>query len=544
MLKDVKIGFALVKGTNNLISVVKANKKVDYECFECHDLLVKVAGDKRKHHFRHKNASCNISRETCLHYGAKVYLKEMLEDGKQLTINIKTDVFRDTNLGKILKHANLNTNFSICSDKLYDNNCCMYELEKQIGDSKYKADLLTFTADGSIQMVWEIKVEHEIEPEKRYWLLENKIPFVELEPKESDEDDSFQFNLVSYGNINCFSQENFSLFNKEMYSIYGGEIHSHLFIIQHFKLFLDNFEEIINKSDYSPGFKEAVCKNYLEYDCAVKAAKDFLSKNDVFEFTQTNYRNGWDKDKELKNVDCVEYNKFELNRSKEGYFYFKINDNYWVDNPTCFCGEFLAELAKHIDVFGFPGKPKDKEITALRCNFFSKNLENISIKVPQNVDIPYWALNATNLSNIKFSGNGQFKVSMPNSASYNTVFNPDYKIANLFLVVKDLIDQMKEYCKIQFIVADSTKHNKRDVFGLKISGIYSVSKFNSEIIESVFKYVNKRLFAESKLNNKELGALCNSELMYWVDEESGERIKFNPEDKIEMEFIKKEVKQI
>ena len=185
MSDNIKISYAYDKERDRQISVHKAEKGKDYECLECRGILRKRGGEgttRREHFYHYKpNGICKITEETNLHNGSKLFLKECLEDGNDPIIFFKLDVLPEIKLRLILNKAKINV-FRISATDLINGLMTVNKEEDSIDGSRFVGDVVSRNVDGSIAMVWEIKVTHEIEPEKRQWLEQNKIPYIELKP--------------------------------------------------------------------------------------------------------------------------------------------------------------------------------------------------------------------------------------------------------------------------------------------------------------------------------------------------------------------------
>ena len=216
MYNEIRISYAYNPRNDKQISIAKAEKGIDYECVECRGKLRKRGGEGtcRREHFFHLNEdiNCNITGETCLHEGSKLFLKECLEDSIEPKIYFPVVNLPNSALKSILQVAGINK-FQIQMIDLLGINMLVTNLESKIDGSDYIGDLVSrYPSGDKIAMVWEIFVSHEIESDKRKWLDDNCIPYIELIPLEYSYDE-FAFEVKTFNNIEKLNINNFSLFN-------------------------------------------------------------------------------------------------------------------------------------------------------------------------------------------------------------------------------------------------------------------------------------------------------------------------------------------
>ncbi|SDO54725.1 hypothetical protein SAMN04487900_12543 [Prevotella communis] len=163
--------------------VTKENRAGHYYCVGCGGEMSAVLGDKREHHFRHKEAHC--SWESYLHKLGKLRLKERFESQKEFIIKYYVehhcDMSKGCKLEPIYKNQKCNRRELISLDlkKIYDT------CEEEVTYKGYRADLMLSSSEHpEFEPIFlEISVTHDCEPEK----LSSGIQIIEM--KIGDEKD-------------------------------------------------------------------------------------------------------------------------------------------------------------------------------------------------------------------------------------------------------------------------------------------------------------------------------------------------------------------
>ena len=515
MSDNVKISYAYDKERDRQISVHKAEKGKDYECLECRGILRKRGGEgtTRREHFFHKisNSNCNISEETNLHNGSKLYLKECLEDRKEPIIFFKTDILPDINLRLILNKAKINV-FRIFTSDLMNSLMTINEAEVSILGSNYVGDIVSRNVDGSIAMVWEIKVTHEIEPEKRQWLEYNKIPYIELRPSEY-EFDEFKYEVVSLGNIDLFKQDRFSL--NGIKEFYENEI---------------KFENKKYLKDYFNDINTKLCEQPIQitdlkwYEDLRYSLKKYLDKYKIIKIKQSYFNEKNLSKTSLERIEELEANKIFLLDSKYGKF-LTFNE-LKADSFTSLTGEFFRTLGNELGAMGlFDDK---KEFYGVMLNYFDLKLTNqnklITVKkidlnrtvgmlnlafIKYNIKSKKYEFNSDNCSQVDFpkqdndTSFDSINERIINSIQKFNKKNKRFKIKNLFfkeqtnlscngensyfsapaVLLKKTLEELKNNgVRIEIIIQKSTNGSEL-VTGFQLSNIYSISKYNTFIEE-------------------------------------------------------------
>lgn len=163
--------------------VTKDNRAEHYYCVGCGGEMSAVLGDKREHHFRHKEAHC--SWESYLHKLGKMRLKQRFETQKEFVIKYYVEHYCDKSKGcklePIYKDKKCNCRELITLDlkKLFDT------CEEEVTYKGYRADLMLSSKEHPEHepIFLEISVTHDCEPEK----VASGIQIIEL--KIADEKD-------------------------------------------------------------------------------------------------------------------------------------------------------------------------------------------------------------------------------------------------------------------------------------------------------------------------------------------------------------------
>ena len=515
MSDNIKISYAYDKERDRQISVHKAEKGKDYECLECRGTLRKRGGEgttRREHFYHYKpNGDCKITEETNLHNGSKLFLKECLEDNKDPIIFFETDVLPDIKLRPILNRARINI-FRISVIDLINVLMTVNKAEDSIDGSNYIGDVVSRNVDGSIAMVWEIRVTHEIEPEKRQWLEQNKIPYIELKPSEY-EFDEFKYEVISFGNIDLFKQDRFSF--DEIKEFYENEIKFEN------KKYLKNYFKDINTKLREQPIQIMDLKWYEDFRNSVKK---YLDKFRIITIKQNYYNE--------KNLSKSSNDRFEELKAKDislilgKYSPYLIFKGIKTDSFTNLTGEFFRILGNELGAMGlFDDK---KEFYGVMFSYLDLKLNNqnklITLKeidlnktigmlnfafIKYNMKSKEYEFNSGNCSQVSFpkqdniisfdsineriinsiqkfnNKNKQYKIqNLAFNENANLSFNGErtYFSAPAALLKKTLEELKNNGVKIEIIIQKSTDDNEL-VTGFRLSNIYSISKYNTFIEE-------------------------------------------------------------
>ena len=163
--------------------VTNDNRAEHYYCVGCGGEMSAVLGEKRDHHFRHKEAHC--SWESYLHKLGKSRLKERFDTQKEFLIkyyvDYKCDKSEECKLQTIFGNNRCNRRELVSFDlkKIFDT------CEEEVTYKGYRADLMLSNSEHpEVEPLFlEISVTHDCEPDK----LSSGIRIVEL--KITDEKD-------------------------------------------------------------------------------------------------------------------------------------------------------------------------------------------------------------------------------------------------------------------------------------------------------------------------------------------------------------------
>lgn len=163
--------------------VTKDNRAKHYYCVGCGGEMSAVLGDKREHHFRHKEAHC--SWESYLHKLGKIQLKQRFDTQKEFVIKYYVEHHCDKSKGcklePIYRDKKCNRRELIAFDlkKLFDT------CEEEVTHKGFRADLMLSSKENPERepIFLEISVTHDCEHEK----LASGIQIIEL--KITDEKD-------------------------------------------------------------------------------------------------------------------------------------------------------------------------------------------------------------------------------------------------------------------------------------------------------------------------------------------------------------------
>lgn len=156
--------------------VTKENRAEHYFCIGCGGEMSAVLGDKREHHFRHKEAHC--SWESYLHKLGKMRLKQRFETQKDFIVKYYVehhcDKSRGCKLEPIYKDKKCNRRELLVFDLKKEFDTC----EEEVTYKGFRADLMLSSKEHPERepVFLEISVTHDCEPEK----LASGIPIIEL----------------------------------------------------------------------------------------------------------------------------------------------------------------------------------------------------------------------------------------------------------------------------------------------------------------------------------------------------------------------------
>lgn len=330
---SVKIEYA--QWEDILIHISKVtDEKVAYSCPFCSGKLIAKRGQINRHHFAHdKDADCSASSETILHFNAKHYLQQLCTNKtKQEKVHFEFQLGEHSDLIKRVS--------SILNGERYDTSlltilefyfCMNPQVEYTVGN--YRADVF-LESERNYGMVFEIFVSHEMEPEKRAFLRENKIPFLELIPiplKKS----GYQFLIHTYFLPNFFTDKVTQTENKLK------------------ALFFNEFKDEYQKRERAPFEKKEITQFKLQ---AVKALQRDIQSVDFYKWLQSK------KETKVSTVTTQVYNSvIERKEIFQDIMYFtnkdetrslKVNDKryYVAANYQNLLYDVILKLCKTCDI--------------------------------------------------------------------------------------------------------------------------------------------------------------------------------------------------
>lgn len=158
----------------NIEDIKKVNRAPKYFCIGCGSEMSAVLGDKREHHFRHKEAAC--SWESYLHKLGKKKLKERFETCKDFIIRYVKEYIceksQECKLANYTQKCNRRELYQINLKELYDT------CQEEVVYKGFRADLmLSHSKYPEREPIFlEISVTHDCEQEK----LASGIKIIEL----------------------------------------------------------------------------------------------------------------------------------------------------------------------------------------------------------------------------------------------------------------------------------------------------------------------------------------------------------------------------
>lgn len=164
--------------------VTKENRSYHYYCVGCGGEMTAVLGDKREHHFRHKEAHC--SWESYLHKLGKTKLKQKFDTQKEFVIKYyveyRCNISDECKLGHIFKDNKCNIRRELIKrDLKKEFDTC----EEEVTYKGYRADLMLSSKEHPERepIFLEISVTHDCNPEK----LKSGIKIIELKITEEND---------------------------------------------------------------------------------------------------------------------------------------------------------------------------------------------------------------------------------------------------------------------------------------------------------------------------------------------------------------------
>lgn len=329
---DIKLSVAKVIETDNLIHVSeRLPVGATLCCPFCNYPVSKKAGSVRRHHFSHKAGSdCNVSAETLLHEGAKVYIFNKLETKQPFEISINVAFLKDSLAKELLLKLNLSS-ISIKSTDILSEPYHFNEIEKAI--QSIRPDVVSYkNSIKDAPFAWEVYVTHEIEPDKKEYFASQSIPFIELIPSEFGQND-YSFVLHDYHGTELLNYD-----SKLMHCIY--ELNKRL-IFNEFKELIES-EYIIDQIDFNTRSHKANLTK-LQVDNISKINKVDINKykdsvsldiaqsfNKVF-ITSLKMEGVWEK-------------VTELNYVKGLYGYSVVINGNYIDSPIRMLSRIYEDL--------------------------------------------------------------------------------------------------------------------------------------------------------------------------------------------------------
>lgn len=472
--QTVKISYAYDTERDCLISVAKAVKGKDYECPGCRSMLRKKAGEQRREHFFHtKPSDCSISYETSLHFGAKLFLKERLTDCLPVEIYFPTSILPNNEFKHLLAKEEVEK-IQVPVNRLIQIPLCVHENEVAIDSSRFKADVVSRSPQQQTVMVWEIMVTHEIDSEKRRWLLDNRLSYIELKPSEKGFDE-FAFEVASYGNLDCLKPEAFKL--ASLLDVYQKELNekfSWLYIRQ----FLDNINDLVFDQLIENTNKALFDVSYKLPD-HVEDSRAFFAREKSFEI-----KHDYCKGKMPAEFRYERLQRITLKPTKYDPAPW-FNEKYWANSPLTLCGEFFVKFSKKIDAM-IASVDDSGRLVSARASMFTSDFRQVCIHVSetetegvsQMLNLEFLVFDKTN------PADPHYRIEFPECEEGDVIEQPDARLAfPTGLFVKFLADLM-QIAQIDLIIGRNEK-GYENVYGLKIEGVYSIKAFNLEVRKSV-----------------------------------------------------------
>lgn len=144
--------------------VTKENKSNHYYCIGCGGEMSAVLGNKREHHFRHKEAHC--SWESYLHKLGKLRLKQLFDTQESFKIKYIAEYHCEKAVDCKLAYVNKCNifDFNEVDLKRYYDTC-----EEEVTYKGFRADLMLSSKEHPERkpIFLEISVTHDCEPQKR-----------------------------------------------------------------------------------------------------------------------------------------------------------------------------------------------------------------------------------------------------------------------------------------------------------------------------------------------------------------------------------------
>lgn len=213
----------------NLISIQEyINKKASYFCPHCKEEVIARKGSIRQPHFAHKaDSNCSASEETILHFEAKHYIAAQLSSKEsEISFDIPLSGYIPA-LSTLSKELGIKNSTVISLKeiaKFYNINDAV--VEKMIQGGLFIADVLGTDVKGYKQLVIEIFVNHENEIEKREFLQQNQIPYLELSPYYN-QNGQLAFNLHDFhlpGMLEVYKEKFDKVIVNYLFPLYEDEL--------------------------------------------------------------------------------------------------------------------------------------------------------------------------------------------------------------------------------------------------------------------------------------------------------------------------------
>lgn len=155
----------------------------DFYCPHCHCRMMKKCGDIRSWHFAHDfhNATenqKNCTNETYLHGYAKLRIKQWFDEAESIILYFTESAicqhYNDCKLKPSTEDCKITSFYTIDLKKVFTS--CEIEQTVNVGNDKFRADLLLSGSDKVKQLLIEIYVTHECSERKK----ESDLPIIEF----------------------------------------------------------------------------------------------------------------------------------------------------------------------------------------------------------------------------------------------------------------------------------------------------------------------------------------------------------------------------
>lgn len=210
------------------INEAKSHGKT-YICPHCKQALIVKKGSVRQHHFAHdpnNTMECGLTKETALHWDAKIYLYKLLKR------QIKHEAILYLSKSSMLNNNYNEFFFNLDCEKMGFKFSKIpgfmlkeHELETIVGE--IIPDVFSYT-DGT-GFGWEIFVTHQLDDNKIEKYKQINIPFIELRPIRTYEG-GFDFEVTAYHGFDIvkpfesFEEQYFNENKERLLKIYQREL--------------------------------------------------------------------------------------------------------------------------------------------------------------------------------------------------------------------------------------------------------------------------------------------------------------------------------